>query len=100
MESDGLERLGNVSIADVSRGDYCQAGDHHHSAASPMAPQHRQRADELEAITRDETPSVERTPMLCSMIRKELGERVAHASSVGQAASALLKGPRLTRGRR
>jgi hypothetical protein len=82
MEPHGLQRLPDVSVPRVSGRSDTETDRSHQRAASPAASKHRQQADDLKAVSSDETPPVECTPMLGSMIIKELGERIRHASTL------------------
>ena len=82
MEPHRLQRLRDVSVPHVPGRSDTEADRGQQRAASPAASKYRQQADDLKAVSRDETPPVERTPMLGSVIIKELGERIRHASTL------------------
>jgi hypothetical protein len=82
MEPHRLQRLRDVSVPHVSGRSDTETDRGQQRAASPAASKHRQQADDLKAVSRDETPPVECTPMLGSVIIKKLGERIRHASTL------------------
>jgi hypothetical protein len=72
------EQLRDVSISHVSRRSDTQTDRCQECSTSPATSKGRKHAEDLEAVSNDEAPLVERAPMLGSMIIKEIGERISH----------------------
>jgi len=81
MVSHYLERLRDVSVAQVSRGPDCETRRHHRQP-NPPAGRECQRASDLERVADNETPAIERTAMLRPMFRQERRKAIRHACIV------------------